>query len=77
MTAKKLSELKSKFENNEGSINDLGIILCDLFESMSSHFKEAKSQINTLNENQNHLFEFIDEIKESLNPVYTIIQSDE
>lgn len=77
MTTKELKEIKSKFESNEGSINDLGLILCEMFESISSHMKEIKAQNNTINETIECIFEAAEEIKQGLNPVYTIIQNDD
>lgn len=70
MTQNQLSELKNKFINKQGDVNDLGEILCDLYASVSGHLKDIKS-------NQEVIYLDIKQIKASLNPVYTLIHSDE
>jgi len=77
MTIKHLDELKKKFQNKEGDIQDLGELLCDFFKSQSLHAKDIKAQLLELNHNQEVIYDTLDSVKESLNPVYTIINSDE
>jgi len=70
MTQNQLDELRNKFVNKTGDVNDLGEILCELYTSVSGHFKDIKA-------NQEIIYLDIKQIKASLNPVYTIIHSDE
>jgi|APGre2960657373_1045057.scaffolds.fasta_scaffold366053_1 hypothetical protein len=77
MTAKRLEELKKKFTEAKGDINDLGEILCDLFQSNSNHLKDLKTQISEIKNNQEIIYEDINDIKNLMDPVYTIIQNDE
>jgi hypothetical protein len=77
MTIKKLEELKKKFADGQGTTQDLGEILTDFFQSFSSHMKDLKGQITELKNNQEILYAEIHELKNSMNPVYTIIQDDE
>lgn len=77
MTVKRLSELKDKFKSGNGTTEDLGEILTDLFQSVSDHMKEVKANINEIKENQSLLYQEIDSIKSSLNPVYTIIREED
>lgn len=77
MTAKRLEELKKKFQKKEGDIQDLGELLCDFFQSQSIHTKEIKGQISEVLHNQEVIYNTLDSIRELLNPVYTIISSDE
>jgi len=73
MTSKRLEELKKKFEEGKGDLNDLGEILCDLFLSNSNHLKDLKTQFVELKNNQEIIYDEIVDIKKSLNPVYTIV----
>jgi predicted nucleic acid-binding Zn-ribbon protein len=77
MTAKRLNEIKKKFDNNTGEIKDLNEILSDLFLSNSNHMKEIKAQLSEIQHNQEVLYREITTLKASMNPIYTIIQSDE
>jgi predicted nucleic acid-binding Zn-ribbon protein len=77
MTAKRLNEIKKKFENNTGDIKDLNEILSDLFLSNSNHFKDIKTQLSEIQHNQEALYREIESLKSSMNPIYTIIQSDD
>jgi len=77
MTAKRLEELKKKFAAKEGDINDIGELLCDLFQSNSNHFKELKGQNAEIKSNEEIMYDDIQEIKELMNPVYTIIHHGE
>ena len=70
MTQNQLDELRNKFINKQGDVNDLGEILCELYTSVSGRCKGIKS-------NQEAIYLDIKQIKASLNPVYTIIHSDE
>lgn len=77
MTTKRLEELKKKFNSNNGNIQDLGEVLTEFFQSFSSHMKELKNQIKEIQTNQEIIFEQIEEIKQEMNPIYTIIQEDD
>lgn len=77
MTAKRLEELKNKFSAGQGDIQDLGEILTSLFKSSSQHFKEIKDQVGEIRFSQELLAEELDQIKELLNPVFTIIHTDD
>jgi len=77
MTAKRLEELKKKFNSNSGNMQDLGELLTDLFQSFSSHMKELKGQIKEVEANQEIIFAHLEEIKQEMNPIYTIIQPED
>ena len=77
MTAKRLNEIKKKFDDNTGDIKDLNEILSDLFISNSNHFKDIKKQLSEIQQNQELLYKEIETLKDCMNPVYTIIQSDD
>ncbi len=74
MTPTKLNEFKKKFEEKQGDINDVGLVLCELFKSLSTHLKEIKSTTEYLVDHQEQISI---QIEDSLNPVYTIIQSED
>ena len=77
MTSKRLEELKKKFEAGTGTTQDMGEIVCDMFKSFSEHLKDLKNQVGKLEINQEIIFESIENINDSLNPVYSIISLDE
>ena len=77
MTTKRLEELKKKFADKNGDLNDIGERLCDLFQSSSNHFKELKGQNAEIKANEEVIYDDIQEIKELMNPVYTIIHHEE
>lgn len=77
MTNKRLEELRKKFVNSEGTNDDLGEILCDMFKSFSDHLKDLKNQVGKLEINQEIIFESIENLQSLLDPVYTIVQMDE
>jgi predicted nucleic acid-binding Zn-ribbon protein len=77
MTNKRLEELRKKFANSEGTNDDLGEILCDMFKSFSDHLKDLKNQVGKLEINQEIIFESIENLQSLLDPVYTIVQMDE
>lgn len=77
MTTKRLEELKKKFADKNGDLNDIGELLCDLFQSSSNHFKELKGQNAEIKANEEVIYDDIQEIKELMNPVYTIIHHEE
>ena len=77
MTAKRLEELKKKFVEGNGNLNDLGEIITEMFQSNSAHFKDLKASIKKIESNQEILYDDISKIKDLMNPVYSIIQEDE
>lgn len=77
MTSKRLEEIKTRFANGQGNLEDLNEILSDMFSSFSAHFKEIKKELQEIKENQETLFERVDDIEEGLNPVYSIIEQNE
>ena len=77
MTNKRLEELRKKFANSEGTNDDIGEILCDMFKSFSDHLKDLKNQVGKLEINQEIIFESIENLQSLLDPVYTIVQMDE
>jgi hypothetical protein len=77
MTSKRLEELKKKFASGTGTSDDLGEILCDMFKSFSEHLKDLKNQVGKLEINQEIIFESIENINDSLHPVYSIVHIDE
>jgi predicted nucleic acid-binding Zn-ribbon protein len=77
MTAKRLEELKKKFNSATGNIQDIGELLAEFFQSFSAHVKEIKGQIKEVQANQELLFNEIEELKIAMNPIYTIIHTDE
>jgi chloramphenicol O-acetyltransferase len=74
MTKKRIEELRQRFQNNEGTIQDLGEIMIDFFISSSEHIKDAKKQILEVKDEQEKIYT---ELKKSNNPVYTIIEGSE
>ncbi len=74
MTQTKLNEFKKKFEEKQGDVNDVGLVLCEMFKSLSTHLKETKSNIDYLNEQQELI---LAHLEDSLNPVYTIIRQED
>lgn len=77
MTAKKLEEIRKKFEQKEGDINDVGEIVCDFYSATSAFLKKLEKQMLDQKTNQEIIYSEIYNIKELLNPVYTIIQHDD
>ena len=77
MTAKRLEEIKKQFENGTGELKDLNEILSDLFLSNSAHIKEIKKQLSEIQHNQEILYQSIESLKNAMNPIYTIIQTDD
>ena len=77
MTTKRLEELKKKFADKTGDINDIGELLCDLFQSSSNHFKDLKGQIAEMKVNEEVIYDDVQEIKNLMNPIYTIIHHDD
>ena len=77
MTVKRLEELKNKFSAKQGDIQDLGEILTALFKSSSQHLKEIKDQVGEIRFSQELMNEELDQIKELLIPVFTIIHTDD
>ena len=77
MTTKRLDELKKKFSANTGTTQDIGELLTEFFQSFSSHIKELKGQMKEIQANQEILFSEIEELKVAMNPVYTIIHTDD
>lgn len=73
MTNKRLEEIKTKFESNEGTIQDINEILTDFFVSFSQHIKDIKKQLSDIQVNQQSIYKKLDALE---NPVYTFIQSD-
>jgi hypothetical protein len=76
MTNKRLNELKNKFVKSEGDLQDLGEILTDFYIAMSKVINELKTQNTEIQSNQEIIYEEIQNIKELMNPVFTIINSD-
>jgi hypothetical protein len=77
MTSKRLEELSKKFEDGNGTTKDLGEIVSEMFKSFSEHLKDLKNQVGRLEINQEIIFESIDDIKNLMNPVYSIVVMDE
>ena len=77
MTSKRLEELSTKFAAGEGTNQDLGEIVCEMFKSFSEHLKDIKNQMGRLDMNQEIIFDSVESIKTLLNPVYSIITLDE
>lgn len=77
MTVKRLEALKKKFNEGSGDNQDVGEILVELFQSMSSHMKDMKQQIAELKSDNELLHMELQEVKSMLNPVYTIMLEDE
>jgi hypothetical protein len=77
MTAKRLEELRKKFNSGSGTIQDVGEILVELFQSVSTHMKELKGIAKDQNSNQELIYCELQKFEEAFNPIYTIIQSDE
>jgi hypothetical protein len=76
MTSKRLEELSKKFEDGNGTTKDLGEIVSEMFKSFSEHLKDLKNQVGRLEINQEIIFESIDDIKNLMNPVYSIVVMD-
>lgn len=77
MTQKRLEELKTTFKNKQGTVNDLGELICDLFQSTSKHFNDIKNLLVTQNSNDEIIFQHLESIEKELNPVFSIIKIDE
>lgn len=77
MTKKRLAEIKKAFDDGEAGNAELGEIMIELFTTSSAYFKELKEQISELKSNQEILYEEIHNMKVYLNPVYSIVYSDE
>jgi hypothetical protein len=77
MKVTRLEELKKKFENGKGDINDLGEILTDFFQTFSKYSKDLKKQNEELIANQEILFEEVSNLRSALNPVYNIVFTDD
>lgn len=77
MTIKRLEALKKKFNDGTGDTQDLGEILVELFQSVSSHMKDVKQQMAEIQGNHELLQMELEEIKTMLNPVYTIMLEDD
>jgi hypothetical protein len=76
MTTKRLNELKTKFENNEAGTQELGEILTDFYLAVSKTLNEVKETLKDLRENDHITYAELQKIKDLMNPVYTIINSD-
>lgn len=77
MTIKRLEELKKIFSESQGSNIEIGELLTDLFQSLSNHAKEIKLSLAEIKHNQEVIYNQIEEIKNNLNPVYTIVNTDD
>ena len=77
MTVKRLEELKKIFEEGQGTIQDIGEIMTEFFQSFSAHSKHLKGQLSEIQSNQEILYAEIEQIKTHLNPVYTWIENED
>lgn len=76
MTVKKLEEYKNKFSDGKGTIQDLGEVLTDFYQTFSLHMKDIKKQNEEILINQDIIFEEIKTLHSTMNPIYSIVFDD-
>jgi hypothetical protein len=77
MTPARLKEIKKKFDAGDGELKELNEVLSDLFLSSSEHLKEIKTKLSEIQKNQEALGLEMQALKSSMNPIYTIIQTED